>query len=407
MFLRLLIESLRQGRRRKLVAAAAVGIGTLAATAVGALLLASGDRLAAELASYGANLELTPATGDGFAVAGLAKARTIFWRNNLVGVAPLRATRVGWTAADGGELVAPLVGTWFDHPTDGAWRTGLAQTRPSLTVSGRWPAEGAAEVVLGRRLAKLLGVAPGAPARVRLGERVLALTVVGIAGGGGDEEDQAFAPLAALAGLDLAADAVPRAEVLALTVPEKDVAAKDPRAMSSREYDAWYCTAYASSIARQLEEAVPNARATVVRSVAGAGGDLLVRLRGVLLGLAGALLLAAVLGTTAAMAATTVERRLEVGLFGALGAEPLQVATFFLSEAAVLGFVGGLLGGALGLAAGRALGAAVFGVPVPWSPILLPFAVLAGVLVALAGSAPPIWRSVRADAARALRRATA
>src|SRR5258705_8521692 len=125
MFLRMLFESLRQARRRKLVAVAAIGLGTFAATAVATLLLASGDRLAAELASYGANLELTPASGDTLPVAGLAKARTIFWRHHLLGVAPLRTQRVGWTPAHPAassavprELVEPLVGTWFDAEPD-------------------------------------------------------------------------------------------------------------------------------------------------------------------------------------------------------------------------------------------------------------------------------------------------
>jgi len=231
--------------------------------------------------------------------------------------------------------------------------------------------------------------------------------VVGVLAGGGEEEDQGFAPLGALDTLADGAGGVQRAEVLALTVPERDVSPKDPTTMSAAAYDAWYCTAYASSIARQLEEAVPGARAAVVRSVAGAGGDVLLRLRGVLLLFAALLLGAAVLGTTAAMTATTLERRLEVGLFGALGAEPLQVATFFLVEAAVLGLAGGLAGGLLGLVGGRLLGAAVFGVQVPWAPVLLPFAVAAGVAVALFGSAPPVLRSVRGDAARSLRRATA
>src|SRR5258706_14456838 len=96
MFVRLLLESLRQARRRKLVAVTAIGLGTFAATAVGALLLASGDRLAAELATYGANLELTPATGESFPVGGLAKTRTIFWRPKILGLAPPRPQRVGW-----------------------------------------------------------------------------------------------------------------------------------------------------------------------------------------------------------------------------------------------------------------------------------------------------------------------
>jgi len=414
MFLRLLLESLRQARRRKLVAVAAVGLGTFAATAVATLLLTSGDQLAAELASYGANLELTPATGETLAVSGLAKARTIFWRHNLVGVAPLRTQRVGWTllrpelaGRAPRELVAPLVGTWFDVVLDGGWRTGLPHTRPTLLPDGRWPGDSASEVVVGRRLAKRLGAASGDRVAVRLGERTLDLTVVGVLAGGGEEEDQGFAPLGALDTLADGAGGVQRAEVLALTVPERDVSPKDPTTMSAAAYDAWYCTAYASSIARQLEEAVPGARAAVVRSVAGAGGDVLLRLRGVLLLFAALLLGAAVLGTTAAMTATTLERRLEVGLFGALGAEPLQVATFFLVEAAVLGLAGGLAGGLLGLVGGRLLGAAVFGVQVPWAPVLLPFAVAAGVAVALFGSAPPVLRSVRGDAARTLRRATA
>ena len=418
MFLRLLLESLRQARRRKLVAVAAIGLGTFAATAVATLLLASGDRLAAELASYGANLELTPATGDTFEVAGLAKARTIFWRHNVVGIAPLRTQRVAWSrpsaepasngnAAAPDELVEPLVGTWFDVALDGGWRTGLPHTRPTLVPSGRWPQESASEVVLGRRLAKHLGAAAGNRVTARLGERTLALAVVGILAGGGDEEDQGFAPLSAVEALAGGAGAAQRAEVLALTVPERDVSPKDPTSMSAADYDAWYCTAYASSIARQLEEAVPGARVAVVRSVAGAGGEVLLRLRGVLLVFAGLLLAAAVLGTTAAMTATTLERRLEVGLFAALGAEPLQVAAFFLVEAAMLGLAGGLVGGLLGLAGGRLLGAAVFGVRVPWAPVLLPFAVAAGVAVALLGSAPPVLRSVRGDAARTLRRATA
>ncbi len=418
MFLRMLLESLRQARRRKLVAVAAIGLGTFAATAVAALLLASGDRLAAELAGYGANLELTPATGETLAVAGLAKTRTIFWRHNLIGVAPLRTQRVGWQllrpdpAATGGtsatrELVEPLVGTWFDVELDGGWRTGLPHTRPTLVPSGRWPQESAREVVLGRRLASRLGAAAGDRVGVRLGERTFDLAVVGILGGGGLEEDQGFAPLAVVEALAGGAGTIQRAEVLALTVPERDVSAKDPTTMSAAEYDAWYCTAYASAIARQLEEAVPGVRAAVVRSVAGAGGEVLIRLRGVLLVFAALLLGAAVLGTTAAMTATTLERRLEVGLFGALGAEPLQIATFFLTEAAVLGLAGGLAGGLLGLAGGRLLGAVVFGVRVPWAPVLLPFALLAGVAVALLGSAPPVLRSVRGDAAHTLRRATA
>ena len=47
------------------------------------------DRLAAEMSSYGANLELVPAAGrQTLAVADLPTIRKIFWRNNIVALAP-------------------------------------------------------------------------------------------------------------------------------------------------------------------------------------------------------------------------------------------------------------------------------------------------------------------------------
>ena len=135
MYARLLLESLRRGTRRKLLAVTAVALGTLGATALGEVLLASGDRVAADLASYGANLDLVPGPGhDALAVARLPEVRRIFWRNNIVAVAPLYPLRLrlaaagsatgsvaaaagaaaGPAAAPAGEI-AEVVGTWFHH----------------------------------------------------------------------------------------------------------------------------------------------------------------------------------------------------------------------------------------------------------------------------------------------------
>src|SRR5262245_60641011 len=192
MYARLLAESLRRGTRRKLLAVTAVALGTLGATALAEVMLASGDRLAAEMASYGANLEMVPAReGDALPVKDLAKVRKIFWRNNIVALAPFRDLRVRW---QGAEVVAPLVGTWFDHALEPGWRTGLPKTRPSLRVEGRWPGESAEEVVLGRRLAARLGRHADDELRASLGSRRESLRIVGVVTSGGEEDDQAFAP---------------------------------------------------------------------------------------------------------------------------------------------------------------------------------------------------------------------
>jgi putative ABC transport system permease protein len=430
-YLRLLAESLRRGGRRKLLAATAVALGVLAATAVAELLLAAGDRLAAELGSYGANLEIVPDRGDGFEVAGLAALREIFWANNVVAAAPLYPLRVrmtgraaaggappaGDTGRDqngdpGGGLVAPLVGTWFDRPVgEEGWRTGLPATRPTLEVGGRWPRDGAAETAVGRRLAARLGLRPGDGLGWEIGGRRGRLEVVGVVTSGGEEEEQAFAPLAlvqAAAGRPGGPPGgrVPRAEVFALTTPEPP-GLRAPAAMTPEEYDRWYCTAYPSSVAHQIGEALDDASARPVPRVTAATAALAGRLRPVLAALAAVALAGAVLGVAAVATASALERRLEAGLAAALGAESWKIVAFLLSEAALLGAAGGLAGGLAGLPAGRILGAAVFGLAVPASPPLVPLAVAAGALLTVAGSLPALVRPLTRQPATLLKGATA
>jgi putative ABC transport system permease protein len=452
MYTRLLLESLRRGTRRKLLAVTAVALGTLGATALGEVLLASGDRLAAELASYGANLELVPGPGrDALAVARLPQVRRIFWRNNLVAVAPLYPLRLrlaadvpgregarvatsGAATAGAGtgrpETVAEVVGTWFHYPLEPGWRTGLPATRPTLQVAGRWPLdpvatapapaparaaapaapaappESGAEAVLGRRLAARLRLGIGGRLRAALGARSARLTVVGIATSGGEEDDQAFVPLAVVAGLAGRPGSFLRAELFAQTNPESGNV-RDPRSMTPQEYETWYCTAYPSSVAFQLHQALPEAQARVVHGVTAASADVLGRLRGVLLALAVVALVGAAVGVTAAMTATVLERRLEAGLMVAIGAARRRVVQFFLLEAALLGGLGGLLGGGLGLLAGRLLGGGALGVQVPWKPVLVPFAVLLGLIVAVLASVLPVSRALGRYPAALLKRATA
>ena len=411
MYARLLIESLRRGTRRKLLAVSAVALGTLGATALGEVVLASGDRLAAEMGSYGANLVMAPAREGGtLPVGDLAKVRQIFWKNNIVAVAPTLDLRVRMEPGGPGGTIAPLVGSWFDHPLEPDFRTGLPRTRPTLSIEGRWPGDGPtgdqSEIAVGRRLAQRLGVKPGSELKAGLGDRSEAFRVVGIVTSGGEEDDQAFAPLPAVERLAGLPGRFTRAEVFALTVPEVRNANPDPR-RNPKEYETWYCTAYPSSIALQLNEAMPEARTAVNYGVTQATADVLGRLRWVLTALGVVALAGAAVGVTAAMTATVLERRLEAGLLVAIGAPRGRVVLFFLSEAALLGLLGGLLGGGLGLVGGRLLGSGVLGVTVPRMPILLPFAALLGLAVAVIASAAPVARALERYPADILKRATA
>jgi len=223
---------------------------------------------------------------------------------------------------------------------------------------------------------------------------------------GGEEDDQAFVPLAAVGELAGQPGRFTRAEIFALTVPELRNSHPDPR-RNPKEYETWYCTAYPSSIALQLNEALPGARTAVNYGVTQATADVLGRLRWVLTALAVVALAGAAVGVTAAMTATVLERRLEAGLLVAIGAPRGRVVLFFLSEAALLGLLGGLLGGGLGLIGGRLLGSGVLGVTVPWMPVLLPFAALLGLAVAVLASTAPVARALERYPADILKRATA
>jgi len=302
--------------------------------------------------------------------------------------------------------VAPLVGTWFDHELEKGWRTGLPRVRPTLRIDGRWPAEGTAEAVLGQRLAERLGLRPGDAMAVALGATSASFRIVGLVTSGGEEDEQAFAPLAAVERLAGQPGRFTRAEIFALTNPEaRNV--RDPRRLSPEEYEAWYCTAYPSSVAWQINEAVRGGATRVVYGITAATSDILNRFRGVLIALAVVALAGAAVGVTAAMTATVLERRLEAGLLVAIGAPRHQVVLFFLSEAALLGLLGGLAGGAAGLVSGRLLGSGALGVTVPWMPQLLPFAALLGLVVAVLASCAPVIRALELYPADILKRATA
>src|SRR5882757_5329326 len=171
MFLRLLGESFRRQRRRKLLAGTAILLGVTAVTAMLALATTIGDRIQNELAAYGANIVVTPQADalevniggvnvkpvSGTALlreTDLEKLRTIFWANNITGISPELPVEL---SAAGQTIHAS--GMWFDH-SFGAVKTGAPALHPWWKLSGAWPV-GTNEVVLGSSLANALHLHTG------------------------------------------------------------------------------------------------------------------------------------------------------------------------------------------------------------------------------------------------------
>ncbi len=433
MFLRIVGDCFARRPRGKILATAVLALGMAIATATLSVSLDVGDRLAREFRSLGANLLVTPQAdslpleiggvdyrpvnaGAYLPEADLPKLKTIFWRHNIVGFAPMLEVPVqAWTPSSQTILTprvsneTTLIGTWSQHtvalPDGGSVITGVEKTNPWWHVEGRWFSPDRPECVIGAAFAHRNRMNVGDEVHVSAGDHIhwLTLNATGILSTGGDEDQAIVAPLTLAQQLAAKPGQYRRVYVSALTKPEDAFAKQDPAKMTPEEYDRWFCTPYVSSIALQIQQALPGTEARPIRRVAEGEGRILSRVSSLMWLVTVAALIASALAVGATSAATVLERRVEVGLMKALGAGTRLVAGFLAAEQVLLALVGGALGYAGGIALARLLGRSVFGV-VPEQPLLvLPLILVLAVLVTLIGSLFPLRHAAQEDPAAVLR----
>jgi putative ABC transport system permease protein len=418
MFVRLVYESFRRQKRRKLLAGAAITLGVTVTTAMIAVATDIGDKINRELRTIGANLIVTPqedsldveiggvnlkppTDGAFLNEADLPKIKGTFWHNNITGFAPMLPVKVA-LEKNGKSQDVTLLGTYFAKPVSFGkeeFTTGVRSTHPWWKVSGAWPGDSSRDVVLGERLATQVAAKTGDEITLS-GRRV---HVSGILSTAGSEDDQIVAPLGLAQEILGKPGAVRRVYVSALTKPEDAFARRDPKSMSGPIYDRWYCSPYPQSIAYQLQEAIPYSHAEQIRQVAQNEGAVLTRIEGLIFLITLAALFASALAVSAAMATAIFERRAEVGLMKALGAGKLAVASVFFAEAALLALIGGFVGFVAGGLLARQIGHSIFNSQISIQPVLLPVILAIAVMVTFAGSAAAIRRAVRLDPVFALR----
>ena len=437
MFLRLVADSFTRRPRRKILSMAALAMGMAVATAALSVSLDVGDRLAQEFRSLGANLLVTPQAdslpleiggvdyrpanaGAYLPEADLGKLKTIFWRFNIMAFAPILQSPGRLLTAKVMEHPAPsdytdiqIIGTWSGHtvpvPDGTTYVTGIDKTNPWWTVDGRWFREGQNECVVGSSLAKRKALHIGDTILLNVEDpsmnvqRFAPHVITGVLSTGSSEEEAVVVSLDDAQTLARLPQVYRRLYVSALTKPEDAFARRDPKSMTPAEFDKWYCTPYISSIALQISEELKGTDVRVIRRVAEGEGNVLRRVRTLLWLVTFAALLAAALAVGASAAASVIERRTEIGLMKALGANSALVGVLLAAEQLLLAFVGGGIGYAVGILLARALGERIFGfTPEPKLFVLFIILVLAA-LITLLGSAYPLRRASRYDPAPILR----
>jgi putative ABC transport system permease protein len=422
MFARMVRAALTRQRSGRVMIALTTALGACVATAMLGVMFDVGDKVNAELKAYGANIVvqpkgaavLTDLYADAEALTSAASLQesevpnltTIFWAYNIVDFAPFLDHRVTLALDDPGAPLADITitGTWFAHTLEGAsghhTTAGLISLRSWWEVEGGWIAdEDEGLALIGASLAAEAGIGIGDTIHADGGGgRTRDLQVAGIVHTGGAEDEQLLAPLATVQGLAGRSGEVGRIEVSALTTPDNDLArkaARNPASLSVAEMETWYCTAYASSIAYQIEEVLSDAVAKPVRQVTESEGSILAKTQLLMLLVTALSLLASALAIANLMTASVMERSPEIGLLKAVGARDGSVVGLILAEMGVTGLAGGVVGYALGLGFAQVIGLSVFGESISVRPIVMALVAVLVAAVVLAGAIPSIRMLLR------------
>lgn len=447
--IRMVARSLARQIKKRVLIAIVVCLSACVSVAMLSVVYDVGDKINAELSSYGSNIIVQPKSNavvnDLYASrtksdysnsqtlqtsqtladaesqestaflkeSDAAKIKMIFWAFNITNFAPkltiyanLKANSSAESAnsssakstnsAKSVNSVVPIVGTWFNR------KLALASGETTVVgvqgmrswwkmLEGRFPRDFKHEAAVGTNLAKSHNLKVGQLIKLTRSGRQISLKIVGIYDSGDSDNNAIYADSSQAQRLSNRPNMVEAIEVKALTTPENDLArkaAKNPAALSQEEWETWYCTAYPSSITYQIEEVIPGAVAKQVRQVSAMQGSVLNKTRAVMVLMTALSLVAAAVAVANLMAAAISERSGELALLKALGARDGAVARLMLMETAVIACVGALIGMIAGFGVAQVIGFSVFGSAISLRPMVfvLVFVLLAITVLAAAGS---------------------
>ena len=427
-FLRMIFRSFSRQFKRRLLIAVTVCLSATVSVAMLGVVFDVGDKLNAELSTYGSNIIVQPKAdavvndlynmgGDADSSASgtsesdpttflkesdVSKIKTIFWAFNITNFAPelnihadVNCASESAASADSSSCKAsgvPIVGTWFAktlHMDSGeSTVAGMNGMRSWWKLDGSWPKDDSAQGLIGTTLASKLGVATGDTVTLYKttadGSRnKQQITITGIYDSGDSDNNAMYIPSFTAQVLANLPDSIDKIEVKALTTPDNDLArkaSKNPNALTQDEWETWYCTAYPSSIAYQIEEVIPGSVAKQVRQVAALQGDVLQKTQAVMVLMTVLSLVAAAIAVANLMAASIGERGSELALLKAIGATDGAVSRLMLAETAVISLVGAIAGALLGSGVAQIVGHVVFGSGITMRPMVF---VLVFVLLAV------------------------
>lgn len=378
-------RSLSVKRPQAFVAVSALAVGAAIAAMLLTLYSSVHRKMSEEFRAYGANVIVSPPSEAGtgaalFDQAALERVKLASEKGRPISAVPVLyvAARLRRIPAD------PRLPEFENAVAVGAGFAALEGLNPGWRVSGsgRRPEELALsnakglgqpseenEVVIGARVAARLELASGGRISIEpisANSAPAEFMVAAVVSTGASEDDQVFVPLdrlQTLAGLSGK-----------ISLIELSVAGE---------------TAEIESAVRELRGSMPGLDVRPVREILYSAGHVLDTIRWLLVSLSALILVIIALAVAATMTAIALERRKDIAVMKALGADDRVVMRLFLAEGAALGLAGGVVGFLLGTELAREAARRIFDVALRLDWRALPVVIGASVLVAAAASLVP------------------
>lgn len=422
MTLQIIRKSFQGSRFQKVLALVTIIASSLLISCMLNITLGIGNQIAKDLRSYGSNIVVLPKgttlsieVGDEIYAplqnesyleeSKLHLIKEIFWRNNITAFAPFLDIKVivGDLSQKNNapQSTTIFTGTYFDKnigvQDEPEFSTGIKMLYPAWSVEGEWISDDSLDFVLvGSELAKRDNIKIGdtlilheSSADSRKSKQIYQVKVSGILLNSGIYDNRIIGSLA-LAQKLLGKDNIfAKAEVSAFTIPENTLSYKARRnidSLNAVEFDTWYCSAFASSIAYQIEEDFKGASAKAQIKVSDAESSIVRKIQGLMSVTSIICLLVASVGIGALLSAEFQRRRKEIGLMKVLGANLWQIYAIFAGESCVIAIIGAIIGFFGGVGVAELISISIFAHTLPISWIALPLSIVFALFISLCGS---------------------
>lgn len=385
--------SLVRRRSRMIVALLAIMVGATILSGLGMIYYDVPRQMSSQFRSYGANIIMMP-SGDGFIQEQeLQTALGKFPYAELEGCTPYRYENTSIH-----NMPVTLAGIDFDS---------VLKTSPYWHISGELPKQDG-QTLVGAKVADKLGIKTGDSisavnsfevtdstdtSRIpdyeiytdpKTGEKhcdhALDLKVTGILDTGGSEEEYMYVSLADTAYLSLSDRGYDIVEVSVAATQDK-------------------LSGYIGNINSSME----SVSAKLVKRVTASESSVLTKLQSLVFIVTAVVLILTMICVATTMTAVIAERRREIGLRKALGANNGSIVGQFMSEGLVLGGIGGIFGSVLGYLFAEIVSVNVFSSSIMFQPLLIPVTIAASVIVTGAACLIPIRSAVEVDPALVLK----